>query len=200
MKPESLRAASPRFIRKMLILSRLHDVWCVLKFCLSSPLTHCAPLNYCRWVKAKSRNSVMCARERFSAGFSDLASCGNEGGRPRVGAMGGKLPDKLEKCPRFEPCAPPFSVGTALTQHAPGLLGDCAAQFLRWARRALLPLPARLHTLGASRWVAEWNSRCQELQPRMPPVFRSVFAISRAPVPLFASSFFEERAERGAIS
>ena len=67
------------------------------------------------------------ARERFSAGFSDLASCGNEGGRPRVGAMGGKLPDKLEKCPRFEPRAPPFSVGTALTQRAQGLLGDFAS-------------------------------------------------------------------------
>lgn len=129
MKPESLRAASPRFIHKMLIQSGLHDAWCVLKFCSSSPITHCAPLNYCRWVKAKKRNSVMCAlaREGFSAGFPDLASCGNEGGRPRVGAMDGKLPDKLEKCPRFEPRAPPFSVGTALTQRAPGLLGDFAS-------------------------------------------------------------------------
>ena len=81
MKMKSLRAASPRFIHKMLIQSGLHDAWCVLKFCSSSPLTHCAPLNYCRWVKAKIRNSVMCARVRggFSAGFPDLASCDSEG-------------------------------------------------------------------------------------------------------------------------
>ena len=48
-------------------------------------------------------------------------------GRPRVGAMGGKLPDKLEKCPRLEPRAPPFSVGMALTQRAQELLGDFAS-------------------------------------------------------------------------
>lgn len=93
-----------------------------------------------------------------------------------------------------------FSVGTALRERAQGRLGDCAALFLRGARRALLPLPERLRASGGTRFATERNSRCQELQPRMPPVFRSVFAISRAPAPLFASSFFEERAERGAIS
>ena len=93
-----------------------------------------------------------------------------------------------------------FSDGTALRERAQGRLGDCAALFLRWARRALLPLPDRLRASGGARFAAERNSRCQELQLRMPPVFRSVFAISRAPVPLFASSFFEERAERGTIS
>ena len=81
MKMKSLRAASPRIIRKMLIQSVLQVACCVLKFCLSSLLTHCAPMNYCRWVKAKKRNSMMCARVRegFSAGFPDLASCGSEG-------------------------------------------------------------------------------------------------------------------------
>ena len=49
------------------------------------------------------------------------------GGRPRMGAMDGKLPDKLEKCPRLELRAPSFSVGTALTQRAQGLLGDFAS-------------------------------------------------------------------------
>ena len=131
-------------------------------------------------------------RESFFAGFSDLAPCVGVGA-DAVGAIGEKLPDKSKKCPRPESFAPPFFGRN-------GRLGDCAALFLRGARRALLPLPARLRTSGGERFAAERNSRCQELQPRMPPVFRSVFAISRAPVPLFAFSFFEERAERGAIS
>lgn len=54
-----------------------------------------------------------------------------------------------------------FSVGTALRERAQGRLGDCAALFLRGARRALLPLPARLRTLGGARFAAEWNSRCK---------------------------------------
>lgn len=82
-------------------------------------------------------------------------------GRPRVGAMGGKLPDKLEKFPTLEPCAPPFSVGMALTQHAPGLLGDCAALFLRRARRAFHSLPERLRASGGARFAAERDSRCK---------------------------------------
>lgn len=90
-----------------------------------------------------------------------------------------------------------FSVGTTSCERVQGRFGDCVALFLRWARRALLPLPEHLHTLGASRWVAERNSRCQELQPRMPPVFLSVFAISRAPVPLFASSFLKSGQSEG---
>lgn len=161
----------------------------------------CEPSNYRRWVKRKNRNSVLCARAResFFAGFSALASCVGVGG-DAVGAIGEKLPDKSKKCPRPESFAPSFSDGTALRERAQGRLGDCAALFLRGARRALLPLPARLRTSGGERFAAERNSRCQELQPRMPPVFRSVFAISRAAVPLFASSFFEERAERGTIS
>ena len=85
-------------------------------------------MNYCRWVKAKKRNSVMCARARegFSAGFpTSLLAAAR--GRPWVGAMGGKLPDKLEKCPRFAPRVPPFSVGTPFTQRAQGLLGYFAS-------------------------------------------------------------------------
>ena len=93
-----------------------------------------------------------------------------------------------------------FSDGTALRERAQGRLGDCAALFLRGARRVLLPLPERLRTSGRCAVRGRTEQPMQEPQPRRPPVFPSVFAISRAPVPLFASSFFEERAERGTIS
>ena len=110
MKSEPLRVASPRFTCKVLMQRWLCDAIFVLKYCLSSLLTRCETPNYCRWVKAKKRNSVRCARVRegFSAGFPVLVSYGSEGG-VRGGAMGGKLPDKSKKCPRLEPFAPPFS-------------------------------------------------------------------------------------------
>lgn len=89
----------------------LHDAFSVLKYCLSSPVTRCEPPNYFRWVKAKNRNSVMCARVRelfrrfLRPCFLLLASAWVSNA---VGAMGGKLPDKSKKCPRLEPFAPPF--------------------------------------------------------------------------------------------
>ena len=109
MKPEPLRVASPRFTRKRLILRWLHDAFCVLNSCLSSPVMRCEPPNYCRWVKEKNSNSVLYARacESFFAGFSVLASCVGVGA-DAMGAMGEKLPDKSKKCPRPEPFAPPF--------------------------------------------------------------------------------------------
>lgn len=182
------------------MLRWLHDTFCVLKYCLSSPVTRCEPPNYCRCVKAKNRNSVLCARARASSSVSPPLLLASAWVSNAVGAMGGKLPDKSKKCPRLEPFAPPFFGRNDVVRASAGGGGDCAALFLRWARRALLPLPDRLRASGGARFAAERNSRCQELQLRMPPVFRSVFAISRAPVPLFASSFFEERAERGTIS
>lgn len=48
-----------------------------------------------------------------------------------------------------------FSDGTALRERAQGRLGDCAALFLRWARRAFHSLPERLRTLGSARFAAE---------------------------------------------
>lgn len=54
-----------------------------------------------------------------------------------------------------------FSDGRALRERAQGRLGDCAALFLRGARRALLPLPERLHASGGARFAAERNSRCK---------------------------------------
>ena len=54
-----------------------------------------------------------------------------------------------------------FSVGTALRDRAQGRLGDCAALFLRGARRVLLSLPARLRTSGGARFAAERDSRCK---------------------------------------
>ena len=183
------------------MLRWLCDAIFVLKFGLSSPVTRCEPSNYCRWVKAKNRNSV-CVRVRARA-FSPVSPTlllASAWVSDAMEAIGEKLPDKSKKCPRPEAFAPPFFGRNGVARTSAGGLGDCAALFLRGARRVLLPLPARLHTSGSARFVAERNSRCQEPQPRRLPVFLSVFAILRAPVPLFSSSFFEERAERGTIS
>lgn len=184
------------------MLRWLYDTFCMLNSCLSSPVMRCEPPNYCRWVKAKNRNSVLCARvrESFFAGFSDLAPFGGVGGRTRWRPLAKSSPISRKNAQGLSRLLLLFSDGTALRERAQGRLGDCAALFLRGVRRALLPLPERLHTSGGARFAAERNSRCQELQPRRPSVFLSIFAISRASVPLFAFSFFEERAERGAIS
>lgn len=182
------------------MLRWLHDTFCVLKCCLSSPATRCEPLNYCRWVKAKNRNSVLCARARAFSRFLRPCFLRRRGCRTWWGRSVESSPISRKNAQGLSRLLLLFSVGTTSCERAQGRLGDCAALFLRGARRALLPLPERLRASGGARFAAERNSRCQELQPRMPPVFRSVFAISRAPVPLFASSFFEERAERGTIS
>lgn len=109
MKPEPLRVASPRFTRKVLMLRWLCDTSCMLNSCLSSPVMRCEPTNYCRWVKAKNRNSVLyaCARESFFA-VSPPLLLASAWVSNVVGAMGGKLPDKSKKCPRLESFAPPF--------------------------------------------------------------------------------------------
>ena len=92
-----------------------------------------------------------------------------------------------------------FSDGTALRERAQGRLGDCAALFLRGARRALLPLPARLRTLGGARFVAERDSRCKS-HSRDGLRFSVRFRHFAGAGPSFCVLFFEERAERGAIS
>lgn len=160
MKPEPLRVASPRFTRKVLMLRWLCDTSCMLNSCLSSPVMRCEPPNYCRWVKAKNRNSVLyaCARESFFA-VSPPSLLAAAWVSNAVGAIGEKLPDKSKKCPRPESFAPSFSVGTALCERVQGRLGDCAALFLRGARRALLPLPERLRASGGARFAAEqWEA------------------------------------------
>lgn len=163
MKPEPLRVASPRFTRKVLILRWLCDAIFVLKYGLSSPLTRCEPPNYCRWVKGKNRNSVLyaCARESFFADFSDLASCGGVGGRTRWRPLAKSSPISRKNAQGLSRLLLLFSDGTALRERAQGRLGDCAALFLRGARRALLPLPARLRTSGGERFAAERDSRCK---------------------------------------
>ena len=163
MKPEPFRVASPRFTRKVLTLRWLCEAVFVLKYGLSSPVMRCEPPNYCRWVKAKKRNSVRCARVRegFSAGFPVLVSYGSEGGGRGWGRWAESSPISWKSAQGLSRVLLLFSVGTALTQHAPGRLGDCAALFLRWARRALLPLPERLRASGGARFAAERNSRCK---------------------------------------
>ena len=46
-----------------------------------------------------------------------------------------------------------------MRERAQGRLGDCAALFLRGARRVLLPLPARLRSSGGEQFAAEqWEA------------------------------------------
>lgn len=163
MKPEPLRVASPRFTRKQLIMRWLHDAVFVLKCGLSSPVTRCEPPNYSRWVKAKNRNSVLCARSResFFRRFLRPRSFRRRGGRTRWRPSAKSSPISRKSAQGLSRLLLLFSVGTALRERAQGRLGDCAALFLRGARRALLPLPARLRTSGGARFVAERDSRCK---------------------------------------
>ena len=80
----------------------------MLKYRLSSPVTRCEPPNYCRWVKAKNRNSVLRARARAFSSVSPPLLHASAWVSNVVGTMGGKLPDKSKKCPRLESFAPPF--------------------------------------------------------------------------------------------
>ena len=141
----------------------LHDAVFVLKCGLSSPVTRCEPPNYSRWVKAKNRNSVLCARSResFFAGFSALAPFGGVGGGRDGGHRRKSSPISRKSAQGLSRLLLLFSVGTALRERAQGRLGDCAALFLRGARRALLPLPERLRASGGARFAAERNSRCK---------------------------------------
>lgn len=178
------------------MLRWLCDAIFVLKYGLSSPVTRCAPLNYCRWVKAKNRNSVLCARSResfFAVSPPSLLAAAWVSNA--VGAIGEKLPDKSKKCPRPESFAPSFSVGTALCERVQGRLGDCAALFLRGARRALLPLPERLRTSGGERFVAERNSRCKS-HSRDGPRFFCPFSPFHGRQSLFLRSLFLKSGQR----
>ena len=182
------------------MLRGLCDAFCVLKYGLYSPVTRCEPLNYRRWVKEKNRNSVLCARARAFSPVSPPLLLAAAWVSNAVGAMGGKLPDKSKKCPRPEPFAPSFFGRNGVARTSAGAARRLCRSVPPWGSpRAPLASRALAH-LGRCAVRSRTGQPMQEPQPRRPPVFLSVFAISRAPVPLFASSFFEERAERGAIS
>lgn len=135
------------------MLRWLCDAIFVLKYGLSSPVTRCEPPNYCRWVKEKKQKlGDVCARVSAFSPVSPTSLLASAWGADAVEAIGEKLPDKSKKCPRPEPFAPPFFGRN-------GRLGDCAALFLRGARRALLPLPARLRASGGAQFAAEqWEA------------------------------------------
>lgn len=182
------------------MLRWLYDSVFVLKYGLSSPVTRCEPPNYCRWVKAKNRNSVLCARARAFSPVSPPLLLSAAWVSNAVGAMGGKLPDKSKKCPRPEPFAPPFFGRNGVARTSAGAARRLCHSVPPLGPPRAPPASRALGRFGRCAVRSRTGQPMQEPQPRRPPVFLSVFAISRAPVPLFASSFFEERAERGAIS
>lgn len=122
------------------------------------------------------------------------------GGADLVGAIGEKLPDKSKKCPRPEPFVPSFFGLNVVARTSAGVARRLCRSVPPWGPPRAPPASRALAHLGRCAVRSRTGQPMQEPQPRRPPVFLSVFAISRAPVPLFASSFFEERAERGAIS
>lgn len=182
------------------MLRWLHDAFCVLKYRLSSPVTRCEPTNYCRLVKAKNRNSVLCARARASSSVSPPLLLVSAWVSNAEGAMGGKLPDKSKKCPRLEPFAPPFFGLNGVARASAGAARRLCRSVPPWGPPRAPPASRALARFWRCAVRGRTEQPMQEPQPRRPPVFLSVFAISRAAVPLFASSFFEERAERGTIS
>jgi len=100
----------------------------------------------------KQKLGDVCARVSAFSPVSPTSLLASAWGADAVEAIGEKLPDKSKKCPRPEPFAPPFFGRN-------GRLGDCAALFLRGARRALLPLPARLRASGGAQFAAEqWEA------------------------------------------
>ena len=183
------------------MLRWLCDAIFVLKFGLSSPVTRCEPSNYCRWVKAKNRNSV-CVRVRARA-FSPVSPTlllASAWVSDAMEAIGEKLPDKSKKCPRPEPFAPSFFGRNGVARTSAGAARRLCRSVPPWSPPRAPSASRALAHLGRCAVRSRTEQPMQEPQPRRPPVFPSVFAISRAPVPLFSSSFFEERAERGTIS
>ena len=182
------------------MLRWLRDAFCVLKYCLSSLITRCEPQNYCRWVKAKNRNSVLCACARAFSPFSPPLLLASAWVSNAVGAIGEKLPDKSKKCPRLESFAPPFFGLNCVTRTSAGAARRLCRSVPSWGPPRAPPASRALARFWRCAVRGRTEQPMQEPQLRRPPVFLPVFAISRVPVPLFSFSFFEERAERGAIS
>lgn len=99
-----------------------------------------------------------CGRELFRR---FLRSCflRRRGGRTRWGRLAKSSPISRKNAQGLSRLLLLFSDGTALRERAQGRLGDCAALFLRGARRALHPLPSRLRTSGGAQFAAEqWEA------------------------------------------
>ena len=154
------------------MLRWLCDAIFVLKCGLSSLITRCEPPNYCRWVKAKNRNSVLCARARksFFAGFSALASFGGVGA-DAVEAIGEKPPDKTKKCPRPEPFAPPFFGLNVVARTSTGAARRLCRSVPPWGPPRAPPASRALAHLGRCAMRGRTEQPMQEPQPRRLPAF-----------------------------
>ena len=179
----------------------LHDAVFVLKCGLSSPVTRCEPPNYSRWVKAKTETRC-CARVRaraFFAGFSALAPFGGVGGRTRWRPSAKSSPISRKSAQGLSRLLLLFRSERRCASERRGgstIVSLCSSVGPA-ARSSRFPSACALREVRGSRPNGTADARATAANASG---FRSVFAISRAPVPLFASSFFEERAERGAIS
>lgn len=108
--------------------------------------------------KQKLGDVRVCVRELFRR-FLRPCFLRRRGGRTRWSPSAKSSPISRKNAQGLSRLLLLFSDGTALRERAQGRLGDCAALFLRGARRALLPLPARLRTSGGARFVAEqWEA------------------------------------------
>lgn len=108
--------------------------------------------------KPKLGDMRACARGIFVA-FPDLASCGSEGAGRGWGRWAESSPISWKSAQGLSRVLLLFSVGTTSCERAQGRLGDCAALFLRWARRAFQSLPERLRSSGGEWFVAEqWEA------------------------------------------
>lgn len=109
----------------------------------------------------KQKLGVVRACARAFSPVSPTSLLASAWGRTRWGRSAKSSPISRKNAQGLSRLLLLFSDGTALRERAQGRLGDCAALFLRGARRALLPLPERLRTLSGARCAAERNSRCK---------------------------------------
>ncbi len=136
------------------------------------------------------------ARELFSP-VSPPSLLSAAWGADAMEAIGEKLPDKSKKCPRPEPFAPPFFGRNGVARTSAGAARRLCRSVPPWGPPRAPPASRALAHLGRCAVRGRTGQPMQEPQPRRPPVFLSVFAISRVPVPLFASSFLKSGQREG---
>ena len=100
----------------------------------------------------------VCARELFRR-FLRPRFLRRRGGRTRWRPSAKSSPISRKNAQGLSRLLLLFSVGATSCERAQGWLSDCAALFLRGARRAFHSLPERLRASGGARFAAEqWEA------------------------------------------